>query len=334
MSDVIPLSRKSTVRSAFPAASSVRPEFGYPSQDRPSRPPPMEGSARTAPRHPSTNLLKARVIENFKRLYPMPHVMVKARRIMNDPHADFSTLANVLRADPALAGRVLKVANSAYYRRRGSISSIQQAAALLGMRVVGQIVTLVSQSRMLGQALAGYGLSAGDLWQHSLAVATVSELLARQTGAGDSSEAFLGGLMHDAGKIILNPYLIERAGIGPAARRAAGLEALDMEQALLGFDHADIGSELCIKWQLPTPLANAIRFHHMPHLSSENIMAYVLHLADFMAHRSSSRPAEDDDASWDDMAAPLAFLGLTPAQASAMIESADERLETLEEDTF
>ncbi len=333
MSNVIPLPRKSTVREDFPPASPIRPEFDPPSPDHPSRPSPREGSAGTAPRHASTNLLKARVIENFKRLYPMPHVMVKARRIMNDPQADFSTLANVLRADPALAGRVLKVANSAYYRRRGSISSIQQAAALLGMRIVGQIVTLVSQSRMLGQALAGYGLSAGDLWQHSLAVATISEFLARQTGAGDSSEAFLGGLMHDAGKIILNPYLIERTGMGPGARSADGLEALDMEQALLGFDHADIGCELCIKWQLPTPLANAIRFHHMPHLSSENAMAHVLHLADFMAHRSSGRPAEDD-ASWDDMDAPLAFLGLTPGQASAVMERAGERLETLEEDTF
>ena len=331
MSNVIPLSRRSSSR-----LSSGR----LPVQKNPGMPPLGHGkkpSVAAAPNTassgtPSTRLLKTRVIENVKRLYPMPHVMIKARKALADPHSDFSRLANVLQADPALAGRILKVANSALYRRQGHITSVQQAAALLGMKAVAQIVTMISQSRMLGRALMGYGLDAGILWRHSLTVAVLSELLSRGTGAGDRSEAFLGGLMHDAGKIILNPYLIEREGTRSSAFSAAGHESLDREQVLLGFDHAEIGSELCIKWQLPVLLANAIRFHHMPGLSSGNPIAYVIHLADFMAHRAKDLTEADTD--WREVDAALAFLGLTPSRAFSLTSAAEENLEDLEEDTL
>jgi HD-like signal output (HDOD) protein len=271
------------------------------------------------------------VIENFKNLYPMPHVMAKARRVMADPNAGFDRLAHVLRADPGLAGRIVKVANSAYYRRRGNIASVQQAAALLGMRVVSQIITLVSQSRMLGQALSGYDMEAGALWRHSLATAVLAEVLAGRAGGEYASEAFLAGLMHDAGKIILNPYLEQS---GSVVRSGAGsrTEAVEAEIRTLGFDHADIGSELCIKWQLPVVLANAIRFHHMPRLSVDNGLAYILELADFLAHRMAAPPADSE--AWDGVAHSLDRLRLTPEKAAGTIQDVEARLEMLEEETL
>ena len=332
MSKVIPIQIKRHGSEGPAPVASFRRSGTEPLARDPRGAAPIPGPDAAQSRSSSVHSLRMRVIQNVKRLYPMPHVMIKAREIMGDPRADFSRLANVLQADPALAGRVLKIANSAYYRRRGNISSVQQAATLLGMQVVGRIVTMVSQSRMLGRSLTGYGLDAGVLWRHSLAVAVLSELLAQLSGAGDRSEAFLAGLMHDSGKIILNPYLIEAARINPNGAGESGSDAVDTEQALLGFDHADIGCEVCIKWQLPVLLANAIRFHHMPHLSSENAMAYVIHLADFMAHHEND--LSPDDAVWDRMDASLAFLGLTPARAISLIESAEDRLETLEEDTL
>lgn len=274
--------------------------------------------------------LKAQVIENFKRLYPMPHVVVKARRVMADPNSSVEQLAAVLRADPALAGRIVKVANSAYYRRRGPVASVQQAAALLGLRNVSQIITLVSHSKMLGQALEGYGLEAGDLWRHSLRTAVFSEELSARAGGEYASEAFLAGLMHDAGKIILNATLLEQSGNGPVA--GFGAEGVRAETRILGFDHADIGSELCIKWQLPMALANALRYHHMPHLSADNGLAYVLNLADFLAHRGSE--LEEGPEAWSVVQSPLSRLGFEPKDALAALTAVESRLEALEEDTL
>ncbi len=322
MNKVIPLAHKRPAPAGPNPDPGVLPPGGVP--------PSGAAAASRTPEAPTALVLKRAVIENFKRLYPMPHVMVKARQIIADPNTDFEQLAGVLQADPALAGRIVKVANSAYYRRRGNIASVRQAAALLGMRVVGQIITLVSQSRMLGQALSGYGMEAGELWRHSLSVAILSELLSRQTRSADRSQAFLAGLMHDAGKIILNTYLDERSAT--AAASLSGADAVEAEIRALGFDHADIGGELCIKWQLPVVLANAIRFHHMPQLSVDNDLAYVLALADFMAHVDPSLEEEVDP--WGPVTDILAYLDLSPDDAEKTFGMLDERLETLEEDTF
>ncbi|MFO7786135.1 MAG: HDOD domain-containing protein [Thermodesulfobacteriota bacterium] len=281
---------------------------------------------------PQGHIPKAQVIENFKRLYPMPHVLIKARRIIADPRAGFEQLAAVLQTDPAVAGRIVKVANSAYFRRSGNISSVRQATTLLGMRIVTQIITMVSQSKKLGQAVSGYGMEAGVLWRHSLSVAILAELLARRTRWGELSEAFLAGLMHDAGKIILDSYLVQQAGDARRPGPVSGVDAVDMEMGTLGFDHADIGCELCIKWQLPIILANAIRFHHMPHMSGHNKLAYILNLADYIAHRLN-KPPEDSD-SWCEAENELAYLGLSLEDATETAAMLAERLETLEEDTF
>lgn len=275
---------------------------------------------------------KAQVIDNFKRLYPMPHVMMKARRIIADPKTDFRQLATVLQTDPALAARVVKIANSAYYKRSGSISSVLQATTLLGMRIVTQIITLVSQSRMLGQALYGYGMEAGALWRHSLRVAIMAELLAHRTGRIDASEAFLAGLMHDAGKIILDSYLVERNGTDNRPSPLVGLEVVDMETRTLGFDHADIGCELCMKWQLPSILASAIRFHHMPQISGDNKLAHILNLSDFVVHLQAG--PNEASGSWDEAESALSRLQLTPEYVREVAAVAEDRLETFEEDTY
>lgn len=321
MPKVVSLNGKRTARTRLAAEGTAPVTQEGPPSHGPDR--PAASRARTVP--------KAMVIENFKTLYPMPHVMAKAHRVIADPNSSLDRLAHVLRADPGLAARIVKVANSAYYRRRGNIASVQQAAALLGMRVVSQIITMVSQSRMLGQALSGYGMEAGELWRHSLATAIFAEILAGKTGGEYSSEAFLAGLMHDAGKIILNPHL-DRCGEVVQADADSRSAAVDEEIRVLGFDHADIGSELCIKWQLPVGLANAIRFHHMPHLSVDNGLAYILELADFLAHRMVATSDRPD--AWHEVADTLDRLGLSPEKAAGTTFAVEERLEMLEEETL
>ncbi len=300
----------------------------------------LSGVTAAAPRNYQTGIAPARqvpvpktqVIENFKRLYPMPHVMIKARNIIADPKAGFEQLAAVLQADPAVAGRIVKVANSAYFRRSGNISSVRQATTLLGLRLVTQIITMVSQSKKLGQAVSGYGMEAGVLWRHSLSVAILAELLARQTGWKDRSEAFLAGLMHDAGKIILDSYIVELDGDDHRSAPFFGQDAVGMEIRLLGFEHADIGCELCIKWQLPIILANAIRFHHMPHMSGDNKLAYILNLADYTVHRLED--LSEDSWAWCEVENVLTYLELSRKEATEAAAMVTERLETLEEDTF
>ncbi len=276
--------------------------------------------------------LKREVAANLKKLYPMPHIMLKARAVATDPEADLRQISAILRTDPALASRVLKVANSAYYGRSGKVASLLDAAVLLGVRMLVQIITLVSTSKMLGSELRGFELDSGCLWRHSLTVAVTSATIASRTGLPLRDEAFMAGLLHDAGKIILDPYVIERKSAYDALRKYHPHNPLLAEQAVLGFDHAETGFALCQKWNIPTPQAVAIRFHHQPSRSGASPLAYILHVADALA-------AFDPAAAPGSPAAPvepgvLAFLKLARGDLAGIVSEAADTIETLEDDTY
>jgi predicted Zn finger-like uncharacterized protein len=276
--------------------------------------------------------LKREVAENLKKLYPMPHIMLKARALAANPDADLRQISTILRTDPALASRVLKVANSAYYGRSGKVASLLDAAVLLGVRMLVQIITLVSTSKMLGSELQGFELDSGCLWRHSLTVAVTSATIASRTGLPVRDEAFMAGLLHDAGKIILDPYVMERKSAYDALRKYHPNTPLLAEQAVLGFDHAETGFALCQKWNIPAPQAVAIRFHHQPSRSGGSPLAYILHVADALA-------AFDPAATTGSPAAPvepgaLAHLKLGRGDLAGIITEAADTIETLEDDTY
>lgn len=266
--------------------------------------------------------LKGEVIQNLKKLYPMPHVLFKARGLLTG-NGSFKEMEAVLTTDPALAGRVLKVANSAYYGMSGKIASLQMAATVLGSRTLLQIITLVSQSKMLGRSLPGYGFDSGHLWKHSLAVATCAKLIEETIRSNDGEDAFFAGLMHDSGKIILDTYILERKDLFTVFLERTHLPTIAAEKRILEFDHADIGHELCRRWNLPETITSAIKHHHTPAASGGNRLAYILNLADHMARKTTHIPEET-----------LNFLPVTAIGLKELTRKAEEIMEKLEEATY
>lgn len=274
--------------------------------------------------------LNAKVVSNLKKLYPMPHVTYKARKLINSAYSGFSEIGNILKTDPALAGRILKVANSAYYGMSGNISSIQHAATMLGVDTLIQIITLVSNSKMLGKSLTGYGLNSGDLWKHSITTAVCANILSIKRSPEDEENSFFAGLMHDSGKIILDGYVVERENIFKRYLDVSNAAFQKAEQLILGFDHAHTGYELCLKWKLPKRLATAIKYHHNPSASGGNKLSYILNLANYMAKTPEKALNEDRDKV--DLA--LEYLGFSGKDLMALLEEAYNAVEALEEDTY
>ncbi len=230
--------------------------------------------------------LKKRILRSIVDLPPMPRVVQKAQQIMSSATSSFQQISKVLETDPAIAARVLKMANSAYYGLSGQVSSIQHAAVVLGFETLGQLITVAGTSSLLGAALKGYQLDSGDLWRHSLAVAFASKIIAGRKSAKDENDAFSAGLIHDAGKIILDKHLKKQQEAFAAKLQSNGKPLYTIEKEILGFDHAQIASELCNQWKIPEMQAQAIRFHHAPTESNENRLAYTLHVADMIARNA------------------------------------------------
>ncbi|MGD9162523.1 MAG: HDOD domain-containing protein [Desulfobacteraceae bacterium] len=227
--------------------------------------------------------LKKKILRSVKDLPPMPQTVIKAREIMSDPNSDFKSLADLFETDQAIATKVLKLANSPYYGMGGKVSSIQHASVVLGHKTLGELITMGGTSSLLGKSLDGYGLDAGALWKHSLAVAFGAKMIAEMKEPSLINDAFTAGLIHDAGKLILDKYVAERWQLIEDFMGNEGVTFLDAEKSVLELDHSEAAYEVCGVWNIPKALTIAIRYHHHPARSHENMLAYIIHIADVIA---------------------------------------------------
>ncbi len=239
--------------------------------------------------------LKRKIIGSIKDLPPMPKIISKAREVMANPKFGFKEIAEVIETDQAIAAKILQVSNSAYYGLSGMVSSIHQASVVLGHNTLEQLIVMVSATSLLGSRLKGYKMGSGALWQHSLAVAICSREIAMDRAPALENDAFSVGLIHDAGKLALDRYLLER--IDKVDQAVKTTKAFwEVEKQVLGFDHTELASDLCTKWKLPENHVSAMRYHHHPSESDGNQMAFIIHTANYIAHlvESGSSPELED----------------------------------------
>jgi len=257
----------------------------------------------------SGRTLRKQILESVNDLPPMSQAMHKARTVLADPNSNFKDLAIVFVTDQAIAARVLKLANSAYYGLSNQVSSIQHAAVVLGYRTLGELVTLASASELMGKSLKGYGLNSEELWRHSLAVAFGSKFIAGKKNPALVDDAFASGLIHDAGKLVLDEYIVERQQAFKECLSQSQGDLVSVEKEVLGVDHAEIASEICKTWNVPQEMATGIRYHHDPARSEGSELAHILHVADGIAMMSGQRSSTDVKTQGMDESA-MRFLGL------------------------
>ena len=148
--------------------------------------------------------LKNKILRTLVDLPAMPQVVLKARKLMANVNSGIKDVVKVLETDQAIATKILKMANSAYYGMSGKISTIQHASIILGYDTIGELITLASSSGLMNRVLKGYGLGAGDLWRHSMSVAIGSRIIAGRKDSSLEETSFSAGLIHDAGKLVLD----------------------------------------------------------------------------------------------------------------------------------
>jgi len=227
--------------------------------------------------------LKQQVLSSVKDLPPMPQVADKAKKLTADPNVSFSDLANLIETDQAIVARVLKMANSAFYGAVGKIASVKQASVVLGLKTLNELLSLACASELLSKSLKGYGLKSEQMWKHSLSVAAGSRFIAENVFPSKADDVFSAGLIHDVGKLILDPYIFERKKIFDKALKKNKRSWFAAERDVLGFDHSETGSAVCQMWRIPREVTTAIRYHHEPSLSPEKDLAYVVCAADAIA---------------------------------------------------
>jgi putative nucleotidyltransferase with HDIG domain len=255
------------------------------------------------------------ILHKIEALPALPQVVGKIRQLIGDDHCDAKKITKVIETDQAIATKILKIANSAYYGFSGRISSIQHASVLLGQQTLVDIVTAAGAEAVLDGKLPGYGYESKDLWEHSLAVAIGSRLIAGRHNSALTNDAYTAGLIHDIGKIILDDYILAQKDAIFAFMEAAEKTFLEVETHFFKINHAEIACEVCHIWNFPESIGTAIKDHHRPSQSADNDLAFVLHMADCIA-RLSGIGYDDDDFLYEMEEGTMAHLGLKQEDVS------------------
>ena len=230
-----------------------------------------------------------RSLETMAGLATLPKVALEIIRLANDDEATADDFCQIVRCDPALCVRVLKVVNSAFYGLSRQIESISQAVVLLGATAIKNIAIASSVHKLFVSGRKIDTFDPADLWLHSVAVATASREIARRTKLHRPEDAFLAGLIHDVGILVeLQAYgqqfvqVVERVDADPhvAFRQA--------ERELLGASHEAFGAGLCQRWSFPRHLEQVAAHHHEPERVSddERTLPAIVHLADWLSARA------------------------------------------------
>lgn len=204
---------------------------------------------------------------SLRSLPPIPNTFAALQRALADPTVDSNKVATILQKDPAVVTKVLQVCNSAFFRLPRRVSSIQQAVSYLGLSTVRSIV-LCAELFQPGTALSP-SLDLGQLQRHALSVAAIARLLAAETRWAE--DAFLSGLLHDIGFLLLGRLRKDEMQRALEAA-AAGMPLADAERKYIGTDHGTAGAYLLGLWGLPFEIVETVAKHETPPRVTQNVV--------------------------------------------------------------
>lgn len=221
-----------------------------------------------------------------------PQIIVKINQLFDDKTKTMRDVGAIIENDPGLAARLLKIVNSAFYGVSSKIISIRRAVALLGIR---EIRCLVLATVVIEQfsTLPGGLLSMREFWAFSVRSALFAKALAsRQGGEKHDEPVFVCALLHDIGRLIFYrriPDLARQAGL---LATSMGIDEIEAEKRVIGFDHYEAGARLARLWNLPEIIAATMGNHSQPEKAGEYAEeAAIVSLASWLSMNTPYEPA-------------------------------------------
>ncbi len=235
----------------------------------------------------SENKLKL-IIDKVHNLPTPPIVFTQITKVINDPNTSAYEVGSIISEDPALTAKVLKLTNSSFYGIPRTITNVKQAIVILGLEAVKSLVISASVFDTFSKNSNLDTDYLENFWRHSLSVAFMSKIISRQKNSPsllDTEMAFSAGLLHDIGKLIIISHLArEHQEIKTYLISDPTIPEHLAESEVMGFSHADLGSYLAAKWNLPENICKAILNHHTQSALKDEPETSLIHLANFLAH--------------------------------------------------
>ena len=217
--------------------------------------------------------LAVAIVENVKSLPQFPENILIVQKLIGDPKSEMTDIARQISMDPALTADLLKIVNSAQYMLFKKVDSIAEAVKMVGIKGIKNLLYSYGTQKILGEDSAEKKL----LWEHSYKTAFFAYNLVKnfQRDRNLMDDAYIGGILHDMGKIIfsnVHPELLDKIKSFCSEK---GLPASTFEDLSAGMNHAEIGALIAEKWNFPEDLVAAIKYHHAPASAPDEYKALV-----------------------------------------------------------
>lgn len=220
------------------------------------------------------------LVEEIDKLVSLPEIYYRLEQAIVDPGSTTDSIAQLLRSDPDLCARMLRMANSAFYSFPTTIETIERAVSTIGLRQIRELVLVTAVIK----AFAGIPSEKADMasfWEHSVAVGILAREIGQAGGIPGAQSFYIPGLLHDLGRLVMYLKLPGLMNDLLAQRESSGRVMHELEREMLSYSHADIGGCLLALWKLPPSIYEPVKTHHNPAEGGEFLLsACAIHIAD------------------------------------------------------
>lgn len=272
-----------------------------------------------------STLTPKELIQKNINLLSLPQTAMRINSMVSDPNSTVSDIGDIISQDPALTARLLRVVNSAFYAFPSQIDTISMAITVLGTRQLRDLVITTSVINRFRDIPASV-VDMENFWCHSLTTAIAAKNFANHMKISNSERLFVAGLLHDIGKLVMYITLPDPSRQVVEIAGEPQVDSDHVEEAIFGFNHAQLGAELLRQWKLPESLIEPVAYHHVP--TSAKVYQQetaIVHLANVIANNIQPPISADDDT----MADPLTWklLDLEPSLLERLHEEVYTQLD-------
>ncbi len=251
-------------------------------------------------------------VTEIRDLPTLPAIVTRIMQMTVSETTTAGEIARLISQDAVLSAEVLRLVNSAYYSLRQPVTTIERAIVVLGFNRIKSLVLTASVVDLWENAATQKGFDLTAFWEHSLGVAVACETIAKASGLAPPEDAFVAGLFHDLGKVVLDQFMgnVFAAVLQKVETRGTLIRRAEID--VMGFAHDRIGEWLLAEWNIPDIIVLGVANHHLPELAGEaRAMAHIINLGDIITRAllvgsgGDSGMPELSESTWK-------FMGLTP----------------------
>lgn len=229
------------------------------------------------------------LINKFTDAKTLPHVVIRVSQLAASDTSTMQDFEEVIKLDPVLVTRLLRLVNSSYFGLANKIESISKAVIFAGMKNLRNLVAVEALRDFFKGK--GIGFSRENLWLHSATVAILADMIAKRIFSLDSEDIFLAGIIHDIGLIVEDQVVGDQLREACEIYRESESVLTACEKKIIGTDHCEVGWLFAGEWNLEQDVIEAIKAHHNHAISRplESVTS-ILQLAEYIAGKMNYTP--------------------------------------------